>query len=366
MNSHSKSVLITLLVLVSLGTGVGLVAANDFDMTIPGATDVPEQTEEGPDGNEYTVNAFAAVKPGDKIPVEVTVPNEDDDFRVELLNSDQQVEYLEVGTGSEGVTFEIDENLVGTHLFVLYVDGNREAIHPLVISGYEVATTDPKTADDENVEIKIDVDPTTLSEAPASVEVAVWDGNSVTRESTRDLQADGDSYRASVPLDSLSAGEYKMYAVAQGDKTVQGEPEVLGISDGTTFEVNEAPDNKENDGGSDGQQGGAPTGESDDDESEDGNETETDDSEDRNGEGERDDLEAEDDDENSSNEEVGDDDINGESVDGESGENTNSDVLAPTDSTSDETDDDVALHLLVTITAVIIVGFSAAKTGRAE
>jgi len=359
MNLQSKSVLIALLVVISLGTGVGLVAASEYNMTVPGATDIPEQTEEGPDGNEYTVDAFAAVGPGEEITVSVTVPHEDDDFRVELLNSDQQVEALESGTGSESVTFDISENIVGTHLFVLYVDGDREAIHPLVISGYEVTTTDPEATDNEDVEIEVGVDPTTLSDAPESVEVAVWDGDSVTRESTSDLQADGDRYRANVSLGSLSTGEYEMYAVAQGEETVQGEPEVLGISDGTTIEISESSENEETNGDSgDGQQGDAPIDEDDDDdapideddddEGDTANATEADDSEEP-------DNEAEDD---------RDTDTSDESVDNGTEATTDSDVLTPTDSTVDETDDDAALHLFVTIIAVIMTALGAVQIGR--
>lgn len=230
-------VAIALSVLLLVGAGVGLALADSgYNLDVPGSIDTPEQTVTV-EGDEYDVDAIASLTAGEHLDVDVTMPD-DDSFRVDLYNSDRQVEDFRRGSGSERVTFETDDLTPGSYVLALSVDSNHVELHPVVIEAYDVSLDSIDDVEtDEVLEVTVNVAKIDADEPPAGVEVAVWNGETVTRE---EATGDGDgTYIASFASGAFDEGTYEVYAVAQGSDTVDGEPEPLGVSEQEQVTVSE-------------------------------------------------------------------------------------------------------------------------------
>lgn len=237
-------VAIVLSVLLLIGAGVGLALADSgYDLDVPGSIDTPEQTVTV-EGDEYDVDAIASYTAGEQLDVDVTMPD-DDSFRVDLYNSDRQVEEFRRGSGSERVTFKTDDLTPGSYVLALSVDSNHVELHPVVIEAYDVSLVPTDDVDtDDDLEVTVEVTEIDAEGPPAGVEVAVWNGETVTREEA--TEDDDGMYTASFPSGEFDKGTYEIYAVAQGSDTVDGEPEVLGVSDQGQVTVSEPDDDDEN------------------------------------------------------------------------------------------------------------------------
>jgi PGF-pre-PGF domain-containing protein/PGF-CTERM protein len=226
----------------------GIVAANGaYDLTVADAVETPSQTVEF-EGDNYEIDAFAVREPGASFDVEVTVAG-DEDFRVDLYNAERQVEIFRSGSGNESVTFDggsTDGLSPGSYSLVLNVDSNIQALHPIVISGYDIETTLPDEATtDDTVDINASVTPTELEDDPSGVEIVFWNDDRVERFDAS--QSDG-TYTATVDLSGFDTGEYNVHAAALGDEEFRGEPEILGLSEQQTIDVADGSDDTDSGG----------------------------------------------------------------------------------------------------------------------
>jgi PGF-pre-PGF domain-containing protein len=240
-----------------IGTaGAGVVIAETYDLTVSDAVETPSETVDF-EGSTYELDAFAVREPGESLDVAVTAPD-GTDFRVDLYNSDKAVEMFRSGQGSESVTFDADgtEDLEpGTYSLVLNAESNNQALHPVVISGYDLSVSLPEEADvGETIEIDVSVTPTELSGDPSAVEVVFWNDDRVERVDA--TKSDG-TYSASIDLSEFDTGAYNVHAAAQGDEEFRGEKEILGLSDQQTIDVVDSSDDADNSGDGD---DGAPAG----------------------------------------------------------------------------------------------------------
>ncbi len=206
---------------------------------------------------------------------------DDSPFTLYLYDSDEKTVESTAGSGSEQVTVDTDTVEPGSYVLALYVDGNYEAIQPVVIGGYNLSVAAASEVSPEtDVEVDVTIAETALEEAPAGVEVAVWNDETTVREPAERI--DGDEYRATIASDELEEGEsYHVYAAAQGDEEVRGEPEILGLSHGHELTVDsDGGDSSDGDddhssrsGGDDGERDDDRTADSDVDETDETNET---------------------------------------------------------------------------------------------
>lgn len=213
----------------------GAVVASDYDLSVSGATDTPERTVSHGQ-SEFTIDGFADREPGQELPVSISTPAETD-FSVHLYNSGEKIQATERGTGSEQVSFGTSSLEPGSYMLVLQANGDYVDVFPVVISGYDVSTEyDAEVEPGTSVDVTTFVTETAADGPPSSVEVAVW--NEDTTERVVAQQESDGTYRATVS--GLEEGSYNVYAVAQGDDQFRGEPEVLGLSSGTSLEVTES------------------------------------------------------------------------------------------------------------------------------
>lgn len=241
--SGISALVIVVGILLLLSSAI-VVAADtaDGELSVAGSVETPTETVTTDElDSEFEVDAFATLSAGDSLDADIAL-SDDSAFDVYLYDNDGQNVDRVGGTGSDSVTFDTDSLKSGTYVLALYVDGNYIDIHPVIITGYDVTVDAPSevSSDDESMLVSADVTPTALDIDPASVEIAVWDDDTVLRKTAED-RGDG-QYEATFPMSDLEEGSYSVSAVAQGTDTVNGEREALGISDSDALTVSDSQD----------------------------------------------------------------------------------------------------------------------------
>lgn len=262
----SRCVLVLFCVLLAITAGIApVVAASEYDIRIDDSTDIPPRTVEDPPvlvGDSYEIDAFAVRDRGEELTLDITIPDDVessvDDTEVELYNSDQNlVDAVATDSNGEAVFSGGQMDLEpGTYSLAL-VDEITEAIHPVVISGYDISVENPTDVEeDDEITVEGTVTPTEADGDPAEVNVVIWNNDDEKRvELTK--ESDG-TYTQDVSLSGLDPGEYNIYVTAHGEDEFRGEKEVMGLGEGKGITIEES----ENNGGSgaDTTQGGATGG----------------------------------------------------------------------------------------------------------
>ncbi|MCU4802127.1 hypothetical protein OB920_17260 [Halobacteria archaeon HArc-gm2] len=231
MNARNLTALLALVVVVSLAPAAG--AQSGFEISSSDTTPIPERTETV-GGNTFTIDSMIRADEGDTVTLDVTAPNEDI-YRLELRNKDNQVVDQPQGTGDESFTFDLSNYEHGSYAFAVSQDGSYEKVQPLLVSGYDVAVDAPESVgSDGSAEVTVDLTETAASGDPANVQVIVAQGDTT---ETFDASGGDGEYTATIDGGALEAGDYTVYAVAQGDEEAFGRSELLGLSDGHSLTV---------------------------------------------------------------------------------------------------------------------------------
>ena len=235
----SKHALVVILLLLVAGMSPISSAATTqpgYSISVPGSVDTPQRTftiEE----TEYQVSEIASIAPGDKLPVDVTAPK-GEIYDVSLYNAEKQIQNVKQGEGSERVTLATTGLSSGTYLLAIYKNDQYKSIYPVVLSKYTVSLDVPSTAQQgETVDVEIS---TSGSERTPSKVNVVLAGTELNKRSSAVEQSNGE-YVATVSLDSVPEGTYSVYASAHGDKEIDGEKEVLGLSDSASIRIQSEP-----------------------------------------------------------------------------------------------------------------------------
>lgn len=235
-----------------LGVASPATAADEYQITIDGSVDTPTR-QVTVEGRSFDVTAVAKADAGDSIDVDVTDPDQSEEYRVLLYNADQDIMDSErFLTGNQTVTFDTSDFDAesGSYAVVVQADGVDEAVHPLVIKGYDLSVNAPASATPgDDVEVEVDVTvltPNEVSEANDRVEVVIAGENQDIRQTA---SGGNGEYSVSMDTDSLDSGSYNVYATMRNDsKTVFGRAELFGISDTQEVELTSGSDNEDNEG----------------------------------------------------------------------------------------------------------------------
>lgn len=245
-----KKLLFALICVFAVLTSVGVVAADEYGVTSDQTIDVVDRTvQQG--GSTFEITAVSQVDPSEQLEVSVDAPAETD-FRMYLYDENQTIRRGYEGTGPTEFTIPVADHgasTAGTYAFVVQSDGVNEAAHPLVVRGYTVTSTPPRSAT-RGTEITIDGEFTqvrgeTFEQIDVVVAAADTDEQIVT-----EARVDGETFTADVSSAELDTGSYDVYAVVRGPDTVLDEREILGLSTPQTLEIEQAESN--NGGGSGG------------------------------------------------------------------------------------------------------------------
>ena len=365
-------VAITLLLVGFLVVGVGVASASQPDITVEDSIDTPEETIEL-EGNTYEVSSIAERSPGDKLTAEVTIP-ETTDEDLFLYNSDTEIDVFKRGLNDgDSATFDTSSLEPGTYMLALRIDGNYEAVHPVVISGYDMELSHPtETAPSESVTVTADVVQTHTDRPLDGVDVVVH-GAGNTIDVTAD-QIDDETYEATVDFDEHAEGDYQVYAAARNGGDTAGYPTLLGATAGETITVSadddgDSDDGDSGDGGSD-DTDDSPPDESDDDSDSEQEQEEEQDSDESAGDDQDEETDTRDDDESGTDDGTADNGADDDDdTDGQESEDSDEDdaVIDPNgdEEPSEPADDDQSLPLIVPILGLVVGAFAISNRSTA-
>jgi hypothetical protein len=222
-----------LLLVLSLSLVCAPVAlAATYDVTTDRAVDVPDRTiQQG--GDTFEITAISRADPGETVSVTVTAPR-GEDVRLYLYNDREAIVAAREGTGTARFEVPLDGYDAGTYAFVLQHDGVREAVHPLVVRGYDVGVDAPGSVTrGESLRVTASAERLRGPDL-ASVEVVVANDDASVRATAN---ATGSGYAATVDTADLPAGSYEVYANVRGPDRAFGERELLGLTAGESLTV---------------------------------------------------------------------------------------------------------------------------------
>lgn len=256
----SVTLMVALLLVGTTGAVVSTAQSSAYSMSSPGEIEIPAR-ELTVDGDDYTVEAFGRVNPGDTVQINVSA-TESSEYTVYLYDRDLRIEDTEAMTGSDQATFSTDGLSPGSYVAAVY-DGEILEIYPIVIQGYDL-TLDASTTDSGEVTVDVAVADGVLTQEPPTVQVIFGDdARSVRSNAVR--VGDGE-YRATISTDQFEPDTYAVHGVVRGEqKTEGGDQVILAVSDRHEVQLS-ATSTPDDDGGegSDSGNGGGQVGGSDD------------------------------------------------------------------------------------------------------
>lgn len=238
-------------ILALVGGGVvGADTNSDYEIEVEGAIEVPTETVSippGSGGDEYEIDAIAVLEPGEELTANAAVPDDTqvNESIVQLFNSDQRLETQSRPDANGDVQFDGSDTDIspGTYNLAL-ADGGFQAIHPVVISGYDISVDHPaEVAENDTLTVEADVVQTEADGPPTVVKATLWNETAETRsELTLDGNGASETYTGSISLAEFDSGEYNLYITVHGDEEFQGRKEILGLENADTVSVSETTD----------------------------------------------------------------------------------------------------------------------------
>jgi len=248
-----RSPTLILVVLVALLVAVPGTVAAPYSLGTSNDVSVPDQTV-SIDGSDYQIDAVGQVQQGNDISVSISVDG-DEDYNLDLYNSDEQVVDWREGTGDGSATFSTSSLEPGTYALALQVDAKTRVIHPVVVSDYTVSVSTPAEATvDEPFNVTVDVGEQVASSE--SVEVGLH--KSGTEIQATATHTGGGTYVASVT--PSQTGDWAVYGAVRAQGDAGGYPVSTGIANGQTVSVVEESSGGSGSGGGSGDGSGSDDG----------------------------------------------------------------------------------------------------------
>lgn len=231
-------------------------AAEEYEISINKSVDTPPRDVDVR-GRTYEVSAIGKTEQEEPVSVSVTPPEEGQSYRIYLYNSDGRIV---AGSGEVSGNKTIAFNLSaapGTYAFAIESDGVNQAIHPLVIKGFE-ATVDAPESVTVGDEVVVNVTATQIEPNVTNdyVEVIIARGD---QDIVKIAHETNGQYTARINTTNLEPGSYNVYATVRGDEVVFNRRVIFGISDATTTDLNTTDDSNSGSSGS-GNNGGNDSG----------------------------------------------------------------------------------------------------------
>ncbi|WP_049980129.1 hypothetical protein [Halolamina rubra] len=225
---------VALLCCTALMAGGIAAADSSYDLAIDGSVDTPDRVVTL-EGNEYTVSAIGVVDPGEPIQVSVEAPT-NTEYDLYLYNDDRRSEDR-INDAGTSETFDGDYPS-GSYMVAIYADGNFITVHPVVVRSYDVTIDAPATAEaGEEIELSVSVE--NVQGTPTDLEgVQIVLSNNGEAETLTATETGDGTYTATTTLSET--GDYLVYANARGSDTVDGEHELVGVSQSNEITVQTA------------------------------------------------------------------------------------------------------------------------------
>lgn len=230
----------TLALAVGVAAGVGsdsaLEANDSATVSIDDSIETPAETVTV-ESEAFTVTGVARVFPGETLTVNVT-GTDAEHYQINLYTVGQEVVDFHLGSGDETVAFETThlDPVPGPGSYVVAAVDNQDflAVHPVVLAAYRVDVDAPTAVETGTAfDVSVTLDAVTGGTTPGDVELVVW--NEERRERIPAPAVGDETYEATVG--SLANGTYEVYAVVIDEETVDGQENVVGLSDPVTVRV---------------------------------------------------------------------------------------------------------------------------------
>ncbi|MFC7133613.1 hypothetical protein ACFQJ3_10795 [Salinibaculum sp. GCM10025337] len=203
-------------------------AASEYSLGSSSDVDVPERTVEF-EGDSYTVSAISRVQAGTTLSVDATAPSATQ-YKVHLYNADRQIVDSKQLTGDGTVAFETSYLDPGSYTLVLEADGIFQTVLPVIVPAYTASVDAPATVKTgESLSLSTTVSELVSGESIDAIEVVL-----ATSDTDRRVDVGTTStgtHDVSLSTADLSTGEYRLYVAVRGTDTVEGNRELLGLSD---------------------------------------------------------------------------------------------------------------------------------------
>jgi hypothetical protein len=238
--------LLSIAVFVSVAVLSGGAVSQSFGLSVADSVETPERTVDHDVLGEHTFSAVGVTTPGDPLSVTVTAPSGETHF-LDLYKGRDRVDTIRIDDGSETVSIPTDELNPGTYYLRIESDGSIEALHPVVVEGYDISVEQTENTSSDELAVTATVTPTASSGMPDSVEAVVWNDDIEKRETL--TSKSGGSYVGTVPLSAFGDESFDVHVAARGGETVNGQDEILAIGEGDSNPANGGSADDGTDGG---------------------------------------------------------------------------------------------------------------------
>ena len=242
----SRWAVVTLVFFLVIGGAVTAAADGEYELSMDTAVDVPERTVENPENEseEFTITTVGRATPGENALVSVSPPSNTRYSAYFREENGDIVDFADRIQGDQQVEFSVGSEPAGSYVITAGETSAPDAVLPVVIEGYVVdalkldgsplagATISADSTHNVTVEL------TNQSDLSASkVTLTLWvPGDGVMYEtSLAKTEADATTYNGTI--EDLDAGEYNAQVRIQGGETVNGEAELIGLSDNQQLTV---------------------------------------------------------------------------------------------------------------------------------
>jgi hypothetical protein len=227
-----KQILAFTMIILSLFYISITAASGGYDIQFDDTTPLPEQSFTY-QGSEYQISETGHTQPGSSMTVTTSAPT-GEDYVVYLVGKDGPLQ-AKGAVGSDTTTFDLSGLKPGTYAIATVPSSEPTAVLPVVIEGYDVATTEVTSG--EQISVTASVTQTAQNaDSIDRVKVKLWNSES-TIEVTATEQSNGE-YRATIPAENFEPGVYSVITQVEGSDQVYGEvDEVLGLSSQTTLTI---------------------------------------------------------------------------------------------------------------------------------
>lgn len=239
-SGSTRALLLATLVLCSVVFGAVAVAtaAEHYDVTSAGSSDVPDRTITL-DGQEFEIESVGHAEPGETIEATTQAPDGKEYILYLYDNQVVRVDFSRM-TGNGSASFPTDELDPGTYVLVVRADREFQSIHPVVVAGYDPAVdTSGEVTPGEPFTVEIDPDAEEYENAPDIDSVTVLrteDGEAV--EEVEATPVDGsDTYEAELTAPD-EEGDVRLVTTVLGEESIAftSRQEILGFTDTTLTE----------------------------------------------------------------------------------------------------------------------------------
>jgi hypothetical protein len=223
------------LFVVLLAFGAGIAAQSTVSISIEGSFETPSDTVTV-DGEEFTVTQVTKLRPDDVMTVVTSAPR-DKRYQVNVYTLTEDVQASDRGeTGPGKTSFRTEFIDPGSYLVAAVDRDGVLDVQPITVVGYETNVDLPSTVDEDTpFEATVQLEEIDNTKSVGRVEVVIWNDDG--RERIEANQLGEHTYEATV--DGLANETYDVYAVVVAEEQIEGEDNVIGLSDPQNLTVRE-------------------------------------------------------------------------------------------------------------------------------